>query len=107
MNRTRRDFLKFMGTAVGAASLADGLAAAGPSPAKKPNVLVILVDDLGYGDLSSHGAKDVKSPNIDGLVAAGMRFDNFYAQADQIVPEPATPGLLALGGLAATRRRRT
>jgi len=40
---------------------------------------LILVDDLGYGDLSSYGAKDMKTPNIDKLVASGMRFDNFYA----------------------------
>jgi len=45
----------------------------------QPNILLIMVDDLGWGDLSSYGAPDLKSPNIDKLVAAGMRFDNFYA----------------------------
>ena len=44
-----------------------------------PNVLLILVDDLGYGDLSCYGAKDLRSPNIDRLCGGGMRFDNFYA----------------------------
>ncbi|MCS5540011.1 MAG: sulfatase-like hydrolase/transferase, partial [Roseibacillus sp.] len=41
--------------------------------AGKPNILVLIVDDLGYGDLSSYGAKDLKTPSIDKLMAAGMR----------------------------------
>ena len=45
----------------------------------RPNVLVILVDDLGYGDLSSYGATDLKSPHIDELLNRGMKFSNFYA----------------------------
>ncbi|MAD25572.1 MAG: N-acetylgalactosamine 6-sulfate sulfatase, partial [Verrucomicrobiales bacterium] len=47
--------------------------------ADKPNILIILVDDLGYGDLSCYGAKDLKSPHLDALMAEGMRFDSFYA----------------------------
>ena len=46
---------------------------------QQPNILVILVDDLGYGDLSSYGAKDLQTPNIDSLMDAGVRFDQFYA----------------------------
>ena len=45
----------------------------------KPNVLVILADDLGYGDLTCYGAKDLKTPNIDRLVGEGMKFVNFRA----------------------------
>ena len=45
----------------------------------RPNMLVILADDLGYGDLTCYGAKDLRTPNIDALVAAGMKFENFYA----------------------------
>ena len=45
----------------------------------RPNILIILADDLGYGDLSSYGATDLRSPNIDHLVSSGIRFDNFYA----------------------------
>lgn len=55
----------------------------------KPNLLVILVDDLGYGDLSSYGAKDMRTPNIDALIAAGMRFDNFYANSTVCSPSRA------------------
>ena len=65
---------------------------AGPaviSAADKPNILVILVDDLGYGDLSCYGAKDLKSPNIDTLMADGMRFDSFYANCPVCSPTRA------------------
>mgnify|MGYP003312075096 FL=1 len=59
------------------------------SAADKPNILVILVDDLGYGDLSCYGAKDLKSPNIDTLMADGMRFDSFYANCPVCSPTRA------------------
>eukprot|EP00913_Durusdinium_trenchii_P028369 g26597.t1 len=55
----------------------------------RPNVLVILVDDLGYGDLSSYGAKDLKTPHIDALVNAGMKFTNFYANCPVCSPTRA------------------
>ena len=45
----------------------------------KPNILFIIVDDLGYGDLSSYGATDLKSPRIDELMGEGLRFNQFYA----------------------------
>ena len=54
------------------------LTAAGTNAAR-PNIVMVFVDDLGYGDLSSYGAQDLKSPHIDKLVSRGMRFDNFYA----------------------------
>jgi arylsulfatase A-like enzyme len=50
---------------------------------------MILVDDLGYGDLSSYGATDLKTPHIDRLMAAGMRFDNFYANCPVCSPTRA------------------
>ncbi|MFP6884805.1 MAG: sulfatase-like hydrolase/transferase, partial [Roseibacillus sp.] len=57
--------------------------------AGKPNILVLIVDDLGYGDLSSYGAKDLKTPHIDKLMAAGMRFDSFYANCPVCSPTRA------------------
>ena len=56
----------------------------------KPNVIVIMADDLGYGDLSSYGATDLKSPHIDALVAAGMRFDFAYANCPVCSPSRAS-----------------
>lgn len=58
--------------------------------AKQPNILFIIVDDLGYGDLSSYGAPDLKSPNIDGLMSKGMRFDQFYANCPVCSPSRAS-----------------
>ena len=44
-----------------------------------PNVVVIFMDDLGYGDLVSYGAMDIQTPNLDKLAMEGMRFTNFLA----------------------------
>lgn len=55
----------------------------------QPNVLLILADDLGFGDLSSFGAVDIKTPNIDALMDAGMRFDQFYANSPVCSPTRA------------------
>ena len=74
----------------------------------KPNILVILVDDLGYGDLSSYGAPDLKSPAIDSLMAAGMRFDSFYANCPVCSPTRAAllsgtyPDLVGVPGVIRT-----
>ncbi len=57
--------------------------------AERPNIVVILVDDLGYGDLSSYGATDLKSPAIDKLAARGMRFTNAYANCPVCSPTRA------------------
>jgi len=54
-----------------------------------PNILLIMVDDLGNGDLSSHGAADIRTPHIDALMEAGMRFDNFYANCPVCSPTRA------------------
>jgi arylsulfatase A-like enzyme len=63
---------------------------ASPASADQPNVLMILVDDLGYGDLSAYGANDLKSPHIDQLIASGQRWDNFYANCPVCSPTRAS-----------------
>ena len=55
----------------------------------KPNIVMILVDDLGYGDLSYMGAKDLKSPYIDRLASQGVRFTEFYANCPVCSPTRA------------------
>ena len=55
-----------------------------------PNVLIILVDDLGYGDLSCNGGTDIRTPNIDKLFDQGMRFTNFYANSTVCSPTRAS-----------------
>jgi len=86
---TRRGFLKAMG--IGAASVVStGTLLSAEQKTYRPNILMILVDDLGYGDLTSYGAKDLKTPNIDRLMASGMRFDNFYANCPVCSPTRAS-----------------
>jgi arylsulfatase A-like enzyme len=104
---TRRDFLKLVGSGAAALTVAQRGAAA-DAVGGKPNILVILTDDLGYGDLSCYGATDLKSPNIDGLVAAGMRFDSFYANCPVCSPTRAAlmtgryPDLVGVPGVIRT-----
>ncbi len=52
----------------------------------KPNVIFILADDLGYGDVGVYGQKIIKTPNIDRLAAEGMRFTTFYAGSTVCAP---------------------
>ncbi len=58
----------------------------------KPNVIVILVDDLGYADLGCQGSRDVRTPHIDSLATNGVRFTDGYVTAPQCGPSRA--GLL-------------
>jgi arylsulfatase A-like enzyme len=105
---TRRDFLKAV--SLGAASLAAAPcpAIAGRFDSSRPNILMVLVDDLGYGDLSAYGAADMRTPNIDKLIAAGMRFDNFYANCPVCSPTRASlltgryPDLVGVPGVVRT-----
>jgi len=59
----------------------------GPAPAAdKPNIIFILADDLGYGDLGCYGQKKIRTPNIDQLAADGMRLTNHYAGSNVCAP---------------------
>jgi len=104
----RRTFLKAAAGGLAAAALpAKGLLA-GPAKAARPNLLMILVDDLGYGDLSSYGAKDMQTPHVDALVDAGMRFSRFYANCPVCSPTRAAlltgryPALVGVPGVIRT-----
>jgi arylsulfatase A-like enzyme len=46
---------------------------------RKPNIIILLADDMGYGELGCYGQEVIKTPNIDALAAKGMRFTDFYA----------------------------
>jgi arylsulfatase A len=45
----------------------------------RPNIVLVLADDLGYGDLACYGAKDIQTPNLDRFASEGLRFTNCYA----------------------------
>ncbi|GAB1308912.1 sulfatase-like hydrolase/transferase [Urechidicola sp. KH5] len=53
---------------------------------KKPNVVIIYMDDLGYGDVGANGATEIKTPNMDALANGGMRFTNGYASSATCTP---------------------
>ena len=74
---TRRQFSALLGTA-----------AYGAQP--RPNIVLILADDMGVGDLGCYGQKILKTPNIDRLAAEGMRFTNAYAGAMVCAPSRGT-----------------
>lgn len=78
----RRDFLSLAAGSAAAATLAgcvSELAEGGKIPAKKPNIIYILADDLGYGDLGCYGQKEIATPNLDKMAAEGIRFTQHYA----------------------------
>lgn len=56
------------------------------SAAETPNILFILADDIGYGDLSCYGARHVKTPNLDRLAREGMRFTDAHSPASTCTP---------------------
>jgi arylsulfatase A-like enzyme len=60
----------------------------GPGDARgsRPNILFILADDLGYGDLGCYGQKQIQTPNLDRLAAEGRRFTDFYAGSTVCAP---------------------
>ena len=59
-----------------------------PTP-PRPNVVLIITDDVGYGDIGSYGAPDIKTPNIDRLAKQGIRLTDFYANGPLCTPTRA------------------
>ncbi|MFT4556814.1 MAG: arylsulfatase A-like enzyme [Planctomycetaceae bacterium] len=56
------------------------------SASKRPNIVLIMVDDMGYGDLPAYGAKDVRTPNLDRFASQGVRLTNYYAAGAECTP---------------------
>jgi arylsulfatase A-like enzyme len=57
-----------------------------PAPASRPNIVFIMTDDMGYGDLGSYGAPDLKTPVLDKLARDGARFTDFYSNGPSCSP---------------------
>src|SRR5262245_27576185 len=64
--------------------------AADPQSISKPNIIFILADDLGYGDLGCYGQTKIRSPNLDRMAAEGMRFRQFYTGCPVCAPSRCT-----------------
>jgi len=80
----RRSFLKAMtlaGTTMGIGTFLNC-----QKVSRKPNIIFIMADDLGYGELGCYGQQKIETPNIDALAANGMRFTQFYSGAPVCAP---------------------
>jgi len=92
----RRDFLKMMGLSAASMALSGCSITSGQSvpeiSGNRPNILIVLCDDLGYGDLNCYGHPHIKTPNLDKLAIEGMRLTDCYAAAP--VCSPARAGML-------------
>ena len=74
----RRSFLGQLGAA--------GLSLVAAPASRPPNIVLFLADDLGFGDITSYGAPDIRTPNIDGIGARGVRFTSFYTNGPECSP---------------------
>jgi arylsulfatase A len=70
--------------------VASGASLAGKPAGQKPNIIVILADDLGYGDLSCYGSKVIATPRIDRMAKEGVRFTDFYVASPFCSPSRAS-----------------
>ena len=86
----RRDFLKAVGLATSSIVMPGCSStfgrSAGKSSVKKPNIIFILADDLGYGDLGCFGQKRIKTPSLDKMAEQGMRLTQHYAGSTVCAP---------------------
>ncbi|MHC4573335.1 MAG: sulfatase-like hydrolase/transferase [Planctomycetota bacterium] len=84
----RRDFLKGIGAGAAAMTLPGcmGRSAHPVGKNRRPNIIFIMADDLGYGDLGCYGQKLTKTPRVDQMAAEGMRFTQCYAGACVCAP---------------------
>ncbi|HZL25393.1 MAG TPA: sulfatase-like hydrolase/transferase [Acidobacteriaceae bacterium] len=86
MSSDRRSFLKQLSYTSVALAAPRSFAFAAGKPPKKPNIVVILSDDVGYGDLSCYGATHVHTPQIDALARHGLRFTDAHSDASTCTP---------------------
>lgn len=91
----RRSFMKYVGAA--AAVSAAGLSAQG-AVKKKPNVVLMFIDDLGYGDIAPFGCKDIPTPNLDRMAAEGVALTQSYITNPPCCPSRCTLMMGMYGG---------
>lgn len=70
---------------VAVASISQSFASA-PASASRPNVILMMADDLGWGDPGFNGNEVIRTPNLDRMAVAGLRFTRFYAAAPVCSP---------------------
>src|SRR2546423_3591052 len=92
--------------ALAAWAVAATVAQAEPAAPRKPNIILILADDLGYAELGCYGQKKIRTPNLDRMAAQGLRFTQFYAGSPVCAPSRCALMTGKHGGHAAIRDNR-
>jgi arylsulfatase A-like enzyme len=82
---TRREALAGLGALAAGVGLSR-VGAHAAEPARKPNIVFILADDLGYGDLGCYGQERIRTPHLDRMAAEGMRFTQHYSGSTVCAP---------------------
>lgn len=85
----RREFLKLAGAGAAAMAVPSFLPAMIGAASEKPNIIVIIADDLGYGELSMQGNKEIPTPHTDSIAKNGVRFTNGYVSCPVCSPTRA------------------
>ncbi len=88
---SRRDFLRYAGAGLATMAIPGALSSA-LAAEKRPNIILIVADDLGYGELGCQGGKDIPTPNIDSIAKNGTRFTSGYVSCP--VCSPTRAGML-------------
>ena len=73
---------------LGGSFMATSTAESGEKEINRPNVILCMCDDLGWGDVGYNGNKIIKTPNLDKMASEGIRFDRFYAAAPVMQSDP-------------------
>ncbi len=83
---TRRQFLARTAGLIALGAIGPGCRLGNPRKARRPNIVLIMADDLGYGDVGCYGCTDIRTPAIDNLAAEGVKFTTFYSNAPECTP---------------------
>ncbi|MDT8302102.1 MAG: sulfatase-like hydrolase/transferase [Sedimentisphaerales bacterium] len=83
---TRRQFLAQTAGLTTLGAVSTGCHFGASSNQRVPNIVLIMADDLGYGDLGSYGCTDIRTTAVDSLAAEGVRFTTFYSNAPECTP---------------------
>jgi len=89
----RRDFLKTTGIAVGSLAVTgcmENLSRSGGRSNQRPNIILLMADDMGYGDVGFNGNTIIKTPHLDAMAKQSIRFTNFFAGAPVCSPTRGT-----------------
>ena len=88
--QSRREFIRLVGLGTASAVLPQFMGCSALRPtAKRPNIIIIFCDDLGYGDLGAFGHPTIRTPNVDCIAREGQKWTNFYAAASVCTPSRA------------------